>query len=792
MKFSEQWLREWVNPAVDTRELADQLTMAGLEVDAIDPVAGEFSGVVVGLIAAAEPHPDADKLRVCQVDDGSGELLQVVCGAPNARPGLKAPFARVGALLPGDFKIKKARLRGIESCGMLCSGDELRLSDQTDGLLELAEDAPVGSDLRGWLNLDDVTIELGLTPNRADCLSIAGIAKEVAVLNRGVSAGPAIAPVAPVMDETFPVALEAAADCPRYVGRVIRDIDPGRPTPAWMVERLSRSGIRSIDPVVDITNYVLLELGQPMHAFDLSTLQGGIRVRRANPGEPLELLDGQTLELSAADLVIADQQRAIALAGIMGGKATAVSATTRHIFLESAFFTPHSLAGRARGYGLHTDSSHRFERGVDPALQAQAMERATALMLSIVGGRPGPLIDISDAEHLPSPSAVRLRRARVARVLGLELPDAEIERILSQLGLVISTADDGWLARPPSWRFDLRIEADLLEELARIYGYNQLPVRILDTALDFAPQVETDTSAAALRQQLVARGYQETITYSFVEPALQAALDPNCEPVALTNPISADMSVMRSTLWAGLLRAAEYNCKRQQSRLRLFETGLRFVPGAEGLQQIPSLALLLSGRREPESWTGGSDNVDFFDLKGDVEALLQLAGVAGECSFSAAEHPSLHPGQCAAVHRQGRCVGYLGQLHPRLQRELDLPQPVFLAELNLDSFQNAALPRFRELSRFPEVRRDLALLVPRDLPAQTVLDAAREAAGSNLQDLRLFDIYEGKGIDPQRKSLALGLTFRHTSRTLNDEEINTAVNAVVEYLANRYEATLRN
>lgn len=792
MKFSEQWLRVWTDPAIDTRQLAEQLTMAGLEVEGVEPVAGEFKGVAVAQIANVAPHPDAESLWICQVDDGSGELLQIVCGAANVRAGMKVPLARIGATLPDGSPIKRARLRGVESQGMLCAAAELALGEDDDGLLELAADAPVGSDLRDWLQLDDVSIELDLTPNRADCLSIAGIAREVAVLNQQAVQSPVIESIPARIDDRLPVSLEAPDACPRYVGRIIRNVDVSQPSPTWLTERLRRSGIRSIDPVVDVTNYVLLELGQPMHAFDLAKLQGGIRVRAATAGERLTLLDGQELELEAGELVIADQQRAVALAGIMGGSATAVSAETQHLFLEAAFFSPRQLAGRARHYGLHTDSSHRFERGVDPARQAEAMERATELITAIVGGEPGPLVDVAESGHLPRRSAITLRRARIARVLGMTMEDREVERILQDLGMTTTMTEEGWLATPPSWRFDLAIEADLLEELARIHGYHRLPVRDLDTTVVLSGAREADTSTSALSRQLVARGYREAITYSFVDPSLQRLLDPECVPVAVTNPISSDMSVMRTTLWAGLLGAARYNSKRQQQRLRLFESGLRFIPAAEGLQQEPSLALLLSGRREPESWASGQEAVDFHDLKGDVEALLQFAGIADECRFIPATHAALHPGQCAAIYRGDRCAGYLGQLHPRLQRQLELPQPVFLAEMALDSFCNAVVPTFQELSRFPEVRRDLALLVPRELSAQTVLDAVRKAAGETLQDLRLFDIYEGKGIDPQRKSIALGLTFRHSSRTLKDGEVNAAMEAVIGHLASEYEATLRN
>lgn len=790
MKFNELWLREWVNPALDTQALSAQLTMAGLEVDAVEPVAGFFSGVVVGEIVAIEQHPDADKLRVCQVNAGD-ETVQVVCGAANARQGLKVPFARLGALLPGDFAIKKAKLRGVESFGMLCAAAELGLAEQSDGLLELPSDAPVGQDIREYLQLNDQLIEIGLTPNRADCLSIAGIAREVAVLN-GVETHPVAAEaVAPAIDDTLPIEIVAADDCPHYVGRVIRNVDLKRAAPQWLAERLRRAGVRSIDPVVDITNYVMLELGQPMHAFDLGKLQGGIRVRLAQAGEQLETLDGQTLTLRPDTLVIADHRGPLALAGVMGGRPSAVAEGTTDIFLESAFFAPSRIAGRARSYGLHTESSHRFERGVDYRLQVRAIERATRLVLVIVGGQPGPVTAV--AKNLPEPAVITLREASIARLLGLELPAERVESILRGLGIALERIGDGWRAVPPSWRFDLGIEADLIEELARVYGYDHLPVRPINSDLPLTPRPETCLNKAALRRTLVARGYQEAITYSFVDPKLQALLAPGQAVVELRNPISSDMAVMRTTLWTGLLSAAVHNLNRQQSRFRLFETGLRFVPGPDGLKQEPMLALLATGRRYPESWASSTDVVDFYDIKGDLEAVLTLARVQNQVEFvPTAQHHALHPGQAADVRLAGEVVGQIGALHPELQRQLDIDQPVYLLEISLAALSGGRLPKFSELSRFPEVRRDLAVLVDRQLQAEQVLAAVREAAGECLRDLRLFDVYQGKGIDPQRKSLALGLTFQHSSRTLTEDEINAAIDAVVNVLASRFGATLRN
>jgi phenylalanyl-tRNA synthetase beta chain len=790
MKFNELWLREWVNDAPETQALSTQLTMAGLEVDAVTPVADTFTGVVVGEIVAIAPHSDADKLRVCQVSNGA-ETVQVVCGAANARQGLKVPFAQIGALLPGDFTIKKAKLRGVESFGMLCAAAELGLAEQSDGLLELPADAPTGVDIRAFLQLDDNVFEIGLTPNRADCLSLTGLAREVATLNRAAVNSVAIEPVASAITEVFPVQIDAGAECPRYVGRVIRNVDLSRPAPQWLAERLRRCGIRSIDPVVDVTNYVMLELGQPMHAFDLGKLEGGIRVRLATDGELLSTLDNQELKLRPDTLVIADHKKALAVAGIMGGQESAVSTTTNHIFLESAFFAPSLLAGRARSYGLHTESSHRFERGVDYQLQVCAIERATQLILDIVGGEAGPVI-VKTSDKLPTPARIHLRRHAIARLLGFEIADAEVESILQGLGIIVVAEVDGWSAQVPSWRFDLSIEADLIEELARVYGYDRLPVRSISADLPLPAKPERQLGTAAVRRSLVARGYQEVITYSFVDPKMQALLAPGQPVVELRNPISGDMSVMRTTLWAGLLQAVQHNVNRQQARVRLFETGLSFEPASDGLpKQQKKLAMAVTGSRFPEAWSAQSELVDFYDVKGDVEALLDLARV-GEVTFTAATHAALHPGQCAAIRKGEQTIGWIGALHPEIQAKLDLAQPVYLVELEWGAISAGALPKFAELSKFPEVRRDLAMLVDRDLPVAALLDAVREVAGEMLRDLRLFDVYQGKGIDPQRKSLAFGLTFQHSSRTLTEDEINATIESVVHVLKTRFAAELRN
>ncbi len=791
MKFSEQWLRSWVNPQVSRDELVARLSMAGLEVDSVTPAAGIFSGVVVGEVLSTEQHPDADKLRVCQVSNGA-ETFQVVCGAPNVRPGLKIPFAMIGAELPGDFKIKKAKLRGVESNGMLCSASELQISDENDGLMELPADAPVGQDIRAYLDLNDASIEVDLTPNRGDCLSLAGLAREVGALYDAPVSRPEVVAVTPSHDEVRPVEVLAAQACPRYLGRVVRNVDLSRPTPLWMVERLRRADVRSIDAAVDITNYVMLELGQPMHAFDLAEINGGIRVRMAEEGEKLVLLDGQEVSLRADTLVIADHTRALAIAGVMGGEHSGVSDKTRDLFLESAFFDTIAIAGKARSYGLHTDSSHRFERGVDWQLAREAMERASALLLEIVGGEAGPIIEVVSQQQLPAVAPVILRAERVEQMLGLKLDEAEIVRLLTGLGLAVSANGAGqWQVVVPSHRFDISIEVDLIEELGRLYGYNRLPVRYPQARLAPQAKAEAAVELPALRRLLVARGYQEAITYSFVDPKLFELFSPGIEPLLLANPISADMAAMRSSLWPGLVKALEHNLNRQQPRVRLFESGLRFVGQLEGLQQEPMLAGVLCGARLPESWAHGRDGVDFYDLKADVEALLASAGAADSFSFVPGEHPALHPGQTARIEREGRLVGFMGAMHPELAKALGLDQPVYMFELVLAEITQGRMPAFKELSRFPEVRRDLALLADRDVPASALLAAIRESAGEWLTDLKLFDVYHGKGIDPHRKSLAVGLTWQHPSRTLNDDEVSTTTQNILTSLEQRFNATLR-
>lgn len=790
MKFSEQWMRKWVNPSVSAQEMAEQLTMAGLEVDGVEPVAAEFSGILIGEVLGVEPHPDADKLRVCRVNAGDGgEPLTIVCGAPNVAAGMRVPLAKVGAVLPG-LKIKASKLRGVKSFGMLCSAKELGLAETSEGLLALPADAPIGEDIRAYLQLDDVAIDVDLTPNRGDCLSILGIARELGTLNRCDLTRPEMAAISATIDDTFPIRLEAGERCPHYAGRVIRDVNPAAPTPLWMKEHLRRSGLRSISAIVDITNYVLLELGQPMHAFDLNKLQDGIVVREAVAGEKLTLLDDQEITLDADTLVIADAQGPQALAGIMGGAASAVGDDTRDIFLESAFFTPEKLAGCARRYGLQTDSSYRFERGVDPSLQVLAIERATALLQGICGGEVGPVSEVSSESHQVAKAPVTLRSARITRLLGQDFAASEVEDILTRLGIHMENQSEGvWQAVPPAFRFDINIEADLIEELARVHGYNQLPSTHAHTGLRIQPQ--TDRGMDDLRAVLVQRGYQEAITYSFVDAKLQAQLLPELTAIPLANPLASDMAVMRTGLWPGLLQAAQHNLKRQQASVRLFENGLRFVQQGDNMQQDAMLAGLLCGPLVPEQWGEAARDVDFYDAKADVEALLQLANLE-PVRFQAANHPALHPGQCAEIMRDGRRIGWLGALHPALAHHFDMTKPLFLFELELDALLIGRLPQFQALSRFPSTRRDIALIVDEAVQAAELLDAVRAQAGEFLVNLQLFDIYRGKGIDSGKKSLALGLTFRASSRNLTESEVDATMSALLEALETGFKAVLRD
>lgn len=795
MKFSESWLREWVNPAISTEELSEQITMAGLEVDAVEPVAGAFTGVVVGHVVECAQHPDADKLRVTKVDVGAGEPIDIVCGAPNCRQGLKVCCATVGAVLPGDFKIKKAKLRGQPSEGMLCSFDELAIPVESDGIIELPADAPVGMDVREYLKLNDNAIEIGLTPNRADCLGMLGIAREVGVLNRLPVTEPQISPVAASIDNVMPIKVSAPDACPRYLGRVIKGIDANATSPLWMQEKLRRCGIRSIDPVVDVTNYILLEMGQPMHAFDHAKIDGGIVVRMAEEGEKLTLLDGNEVTLRADTLVVADHSRPLAMAGIFGGEYSGVTAETKDVLLECAFFSPLSITGRARAYGLHTDSSHRFERGVDYAVQNKAMERATALLLEICGGDAGPVVDVTSAAYLPQAATITLRRSKLDSLIGYHVEDDVVTDILTRLGCQVSKTAEGWTAVAPSWRFDMEIEEDLVEEVARIFGYNNIPNEAPLAELRMNDHREANLPLKRVKAALVDKGYQEAITYSFVDPKVQALLHPGEEAMILPNPISVDMSAMRLSLWSGLIGAAVYNQNRQQPRVRIFESGLRFVPDAaaeNGVRQEVMLAGLLTGNRSNEHWGQESKTVDFFDMKGDLEAVLELTGRLDDVKFEACSNPALHPGQSAALVLDGEQIGFIGALHPELERKLDLNGRTMLFEVLWDKISQRTITSAQSISRFPANRRDIAIVVDESVSAQNIIDECRKVGGNQLVGVNLFDVYRGKGVNDGCKSLAISLTLQDTSRTLEEEEIANAVSGIVEALKVRFQASLRD
>ncbi|WP_116473190.1 phenylalanine--tRNA ligase subunit beta [Zobellella maritima] len=795
MKFSKSWLEQWVTSGLNADALAEQITMAGLEVDGVEPVAGDFSQVLVGEVVECGQHPDADKLRVTKINVGGDELLDIVCGAPNCRQGLKVAVAVVGAVLPGDFKIKKAKLRGQPSHGMLCSFSELGIDVESDGIIELPQDAPIGVQVRDYLGLNDVTIEVDLTPNRADCLSMAGLAREVGVLNQQDVNWPEIPAVPATIRDAVDIRLDDPASCPRYLGRVVKNIDVRAETPIWMQEKLRRSGIRSIDPVVDITNFVLLEWGQPMHAFDLATLNGGIVVRKAEQGEKLTLLDGTEVTLNDDTLVIADSERPVAMAGIFGGEATGVTEATKDVLLECAFFQPLAITGRARRYGLHTDSSHRFERGVDYQLQHKVMERATALLLEICGGEAGPVIEAVSEADLPRAATVSLRHSRLNALIGIEIPAEQVTEMLTRLGLAVTVTSDGWQVVVPSYRFDISIEEDLVEEVARIYGYNQIPNVAPVAGLTMSSHQESSLSLNRLKDALVDLGYQEAITYSFVDPDKQRLLFPDADALILPNPIAADMSAMRVSLWPGLIQAAVYNQNRQQSRLRLFEQGLTFIPdnsAENGVRQTPVLAGLLLGPVVDEHWDMNSRGVDFFDVKGDLESLLALSHDELSFTFIRTEQVSLHPGQSAALLRDGQQVGVLGAIHPSLLRKLGLKSQAYVFEVQLDALTRRRVPEAGEISRFPANRRDLALVVEQSVAASDILDLVRKVGGKQVVGVNLFDVYQGQGIADDKKSLALSLVLQDTQRTLEEKEIADTLANIVSALSVEFNASLRD
>lgn len=787
MRFSENWLRDLIDLPVDSRQLVEKFNLSGLEVDSVELAAPAFSGVLVAEIVAIEPHPDADRLRVCTVNVGQKDALQIVCGASNARKGLKAPLATVGAVLPGDFKIKQSKLRGVESFGMLCSEAELGLADKASGLLELPPDARVGQDIRDCLDLDDHIIGLDLTPNRGDCLGMFGLARECAAANHLQFVEPKLKAIKPAIKDTFPVAINAEQACPRYCGRVVRGIDAQAQTPIWMVERLRRGGIRAIHPVVDITNYVMLELGQPMHAFDLSLLDGGINVRMAKAEEAMTLLDGSEIELNDSSLVIADCKRVLALAGVMGGEDTGVTENTKNIFFESAFFAPMAVMGRARQYGLHTDSSHRFERGVDPQLQPRAIERATELLLAIAGGKAGPLMDIESKQNRKPASTIQLRKQQIERLVGCVVPDQDVSAMLEGLGCDLRTNKSGWQVSVPSYRFDLQIEADLIEEIARLRGYDLIPRRLPVSVPEHPQATETQIDIDRIKSVLTVKGYQEVVNYSFVDPVLHQRVVPDADVIQLGNPISADLSVMRSSLMPSLLENLRYNLNRQQKQLAIFEIAACYLAG--GQDEVRHIAGLRFGRRDAEHWGVAEADLDFYDIKGDIESLLGLG--QKQARFVAESHPALHPGQSARIYLDQSAIGWVGSVHPQLANRLEIGEGAFLFELELDFLLEAAAPRFAPISRFPGNRRDLAIVIDAAVSWEEVKLCVENSAPECLKELRLFDVYAGKGVESGRKSFAMGLILQEISRTLTDVEIESATAKVLAELNKNLGATLR-
>jgi phenylalanyl-tRNA synthetase beta chain len=800
MQFPESWLREFCNPDLSSQQLADTLTMAGLEVEELQPVAPPFTGVVVGLVLSAEQHPDADRLRVCQVDVGQAQPLQIVCGAPNARAGIRVPCAMVGAVLPPGadgqpFKIKLGKLRGVESQGMLCSAKELGVSDESSGLLELGDAATVGQNIREHLALDDMLLTLKLTPNLAHCLSVYGVAREVAALTGSPLKAPAIQPVSVGHQDRLPVRILDTDLCGRFSGRVVRGVNTQVKTPAWMVARLARCGQRSVSPLVDISNYVMFELGRPSHIFDLDKIHGALEVRWARSGESLELLNGQTVSLDAQVGVIADAQSVESLAGIMGGQATAVSDATTNVFIEAAFWWPKSIAGRSRRFNFSTDAGHRFERGVDPSTTVEHLERITELVLSICGGQAGPIDDQSP--NVPVPAPVQLRVARAQKVIGMPLTVAQCEGALTRLGLPVQVQGEVLSVTPPAYRFDVQIEEDLIEEVVRMVGYDHLPDTPPKAPITARLRAENQRAPYALRHHLAHLGYQETINFSFVEERWERELAGNNDPIRLLNPIASHMSVMRSSLLGSLVSSLKFNLDRKAARVRLFEVGRVFLKDASvassdtsvaGFAQPMRVAGLCQGSVDALQWGMSERAVDFFDVKGDVQALL----APRVAEFRASEHPAMHPGRCAAVWLDGQCIGHLGEMHPRWRQQYDLAQAPVLFELDWAAVLQRPVPEFKPVSRHQAVERDLAIVVQESVTHDAVMHAVRNVDSAWLKSATLFDVYRPKVADGQNeKSLAVRLVLNRDDATLTDEAIESTVASVLKSLTERVGARLR-
>ena len=792
MKIAESWLREWVNPDLETDELGHQLTMLGHEVDGIEFEGEGIADVVIAEVIECGKHPDADKLSVCKVSDGGDELIDIVCGAPNVRQGMKTPLAKPGVKLPNGMKLRKAKIRGVVSNGMLCSAIELGLGDESDGIMELAADAEVGAPLVDLLGLPDAVIDLDLTPNRGDCFSVLGIARDVSALTGAALKDASVNPVAATIDDTHPVELVEPAGCPRFAGRLIRGIDPNAKSPVWMTERLRRAGLRGISPVVDITNFVMLELGQPLHAYDAALLSGPIRPRLAKPGEKVILLDEKEVELNDDTMIITDDSGPIGIAGIMGGLSTAVSDKTTDVFFEGAFWPQDFMAGRARNYGMHTDASLRFERGVDPEGQGRAVERATELLIEIAGGQAGPLVVNSAEEHLPQRETITLRKSRLAHLLGIEIEDAEVVQILESLQMDVEAVEGGWRVKGPSHRFDMEYEVDLIEEIARIHGYDSIPETTLSAQSPLETVTESRIELERAAATLIARDYQEVVTYSFIDAEANTKFSGVESELVLSNPISSELSVMRSSLLPGMVVAAAANTARQQDRVRIFEASRSYHGTLADHSEVVRLAGLVTGPVLPEQWGIKAESVDFFDIKADVEAVLALASNADEIRFVAADHPALQPGQAAEIVRGDEVIGVLGKLHPRLAKDYDLKRAVYVFELDAAKALESAAPKAEVISRFPAIRRDIAVVVDDKVTAAELVEAVASAAPKLIRDVRIFDIYKGDKIEAGRKSVAIGLILQETSRTLTDDDADTALAAAVTKLEDKFAAELRD
>ncbi len=803
MKCSELWLRQWVNPDMSRDALSHLLTMAGLEVEACLPVADKFSGVVIGEIIKIDKHPEADRLHLCEVNIAGVMPLSIVCGAKNVRVGMKVPVAKIGASLPNEVTIKSTTIRGVPSEGMLCSAKELGLVEESEGLFELDMLAPLGDDIRDYLKLDDYTLDISITPNRGDCLSVKGLAREISALTKASLNEITIPAIEPVNKDSIPVSIEESKGCPHYVGRVIRQVKADAKTPAWMEACLKRSGIRCIHLIVDVTNYVMLELGQPMHAFDLDTIQQGIKVRQSKQGEKIVLLDGSEQQLNDQTLIIADHEKPLAIAGVMGGLNSSVTLLTKDIFLESAYFLPETIAKQRQYYQINSESAYRFERHVDPTIQRQAIERATQLILEIAGGEPGVIIDQMNPEFSVSSSAIELSSMKVKEILGVILSREEINAIFNALKfpykdvniknpLVEHEEETVWYVSVPPYRSDIALYEDLIEEIARLYGYDNIPTHSLKADLMVQQTNEPIQGLDIFRQALSNQGYHEIISYSFVDKKLQSLLNPEITPRNLINPISADMSVMRTNLWSGLMATLLYNKSRQQHRVRLFEIGTCFIQDKDLLLQPTQLAGLITGFSHQEQWGVPPRPVDFYDLKGNVETLLNLTNPSMAINFKSEAHRALHPGQSAAIYAKNQRIGMLGALHPHVLQALDVADNVFVFELNLDGLVHDDTKRFQEISKFPEIRRDIAILVNQTIPAEVIQDTIRGSAGNWLKDIFVFDVYMGKGIAPGLKSIALALIFQHPTRTLVDSEATELLERVMEVLKEQLGASLRS